>query len=533
MKAIILARVSDKKQDSNEAQVVRVSDYVKAKGLEPWKTVEIEESSTKGDREKFQKVIKIIQESKEPIALVVDTVDRLQRSFKESVQLDELRKSGKIVIHFYRENLVIHRDSNSAELLRWDMAVMFARSYVLQLSDNVKRAFEQKRRNGEWTGGVRLGYLNVTLDKEKRLRKDIIIDPNRGHLITEMFDMYSTGLESLETIRTKITKEGLRSKADFMLSKSCIENILKDSFYCGIAVSKKYGCYAHNYPRLVKKEVFDKCEQIRLKRRMVPNKEVSKEFTFKGLLRCQNCGCLITAERKIKKSGLSFVYYSCTNAKRICKRVYIPEKDLLKPVYKVLERFESITEDVQNDLVDELRKTTETEIVYHKAQINRIQTDYNSLKVKLDRLLEAFLDQSITKGVYDKKHQEYQDQSQLLEIEMSEHTKADYNYQTTVATVISVARRAKDIFDKSSDVAGKRAFLHALLQNPTLNGKKLCFTIASPFNLVLQLADSPTWLRGLDSNQRPTPYAYPLIAMRGGLYHSHEPVRLLGTRCFA
>jgi hypothetical protein len=104
-------------------------------------------------------------------------------------------------------------------------------------------------------------------------------------------------------------------------------------------------------------------------------------------------------------------------------------------------------------------------------------------------------EQRITKDVYDKKHQEYRDQIQTLEIEMSEHSKADYDYQTTVATVLSVARRAKTIFDNSSEPARKRAFLNYLLQNPTINGKKLYFTIASPFNLVLELASSPNWLQ--------------------------------------
>jgi site-specific DNA recombinase len=174
MKAIILARVSDKKQDSNEAQVVRVSDYVKRKGLTVWKTVEIEESSTKGDREKFQEVIKMIQESNETIALVVDTVDRLQRSFKESVQLDELRKAGKIEIHFYRENLLLRKDSNSSELLRWDMAVMFARSYVLQLSDNVKSKQNRCWRGGELIGKPPIGYESV-YDADGK-RTDVIFD---------------------------------------------------------------------------------------------------------------------------------------------------------------------------------------------------------------------------------------------------------------------------------------------------------------------------------------------------------------------
>ena len=44
----------------------------------------------------------------------------------------------------------------------------------------------------------------------------------------------------------------------------------------------------------------------------------------------------------------------------------------------------------------------------------------------------------------------------------------DYDYQTTVATVVSVARRAKQIFE-SSEPSEKRALLNYLFQNPTVN----------------------------------------------------------------
>ncbi len=76
---------------------------------------------------------------------------------------------------------------------------------------------------------------------------------------------------------------------------------------------------------------------------------------------------------------------------------------------------------------------------------------------------------------------------------MEEHTKGDHDYQTTVATVFSLARRAKEIFE-SSDPEEKRAFLNYLLQNPTVRDKKLEFTMRSPYNVVLELADCP--LRG-------------------------------------
>ena len=512
MKAINVSRVSTEEQkeagNSLPAQIERIKNYCKRKAFEIIRSFSFDESAYKEKRDEFDKLLDYVQEiaKKEKIAVCFDKVDRLSRSIfdKRVGTLYEMAVADKIELHFVSDGQVINNQMSAVEKFQFGMSLGLAKYYSDAIGDNVKRVFENKRRNGEWTGPVRLGYLNVSLNQEKKLRKDIIIDPDRGHLIQKMFELYAMGQDSLETIRMKMTELGLRTLKGNKLSKSGTEEILKDSFYCGIAISKKYGPYAHKYPRLITKELFDRCQQIRTKRSKMPYKARSKDFIFKGLLKCQNCGCSMSPEIKIKKSGLIFIYYACTNAKGICKRVYVPEKDLLRPVYEVLERFESITDEVQNGLVDELRKCTESEVVFHKAQINRIRTDYDNLKVKQDRLLEAYLDQSITKDTYDKKHQEYQDQIQLLEIEMSEHQKADYDYQTTVATVISVARRAKTIFEKSSDVAGKRAFLNYILQNPIVNEKTLGFTLRSPFNLVLELADNPVWLRGSDSNRQPT-----------------------------
>jgi|BioPla2DNA2_1021312.scaffolds.fasta_scaffold14691_6 hypothetical protein len=111
--------------------------------------------------------------------------------------------------------------------------------------------------------------------------------------------------------------------------------------------------------------------------------------------------------------------------------------------------------------------------------------------VKSSALLLA---RRITKNIYDNKHQEYQDKLQRLNIELEEYTTADYEYQTTVATVVSVARRARAIFENSSDIAGKRTFLNYLLQNPTIKDRKLYFSIAPPFDSILELADSSNWL---------------------------------------
>lgn len=502
MKAIIIARVSTEEQkeagNSLPAQLTRMQNYCERNDysllVEPFS---FDESAYKTKRDEFDKIIECINNAKEKIAVCFDKVDRLSRNIfdKRVALLYEKAVSNEIELHFVSDSQIINDKMNAGDKFAFGMKLGLSKYYSDAISDNVKRAFEQKRRNGEWTGAVRLGYLNISLDEEKRLRKDIIIDIERSHLIKKMFEMYSTGNYSLETIRKEITDLGLRSLKGFKISKSGIENILKDSFYCGIAFSKKYGSWVHKYPRLITKELFDKCQEIRSSKRKKSQKFLSKEFIFKGLLTCQNCGCSMTPEEHIKKSGKTYILYSCTNSKGICKREYVNEKTLLEPVYDILNKFKNITEDTQNMLVKEIRESTETEVVFHKAQLNRIRNEHDKIKQKDDKLLDAWLDADIAKDIYDKKHQEYQNKIELLHLEIEEHSRADYDYQTTVATVISIARRAKEIFE-SSETIEKRQFLNYLLQNPTVNEKKLCFTIASPFNLVLELADNPNWLRG-------------------------------------
>src|SRR3989344_8677124 len=228
MKAVILARVSTEDQlkegKSIPAQLEKAREHSKRIGVEIKSEYQFDESSTKDQREKFEKVIEEIRNSNEKLVLIVDTIDRLQRSFKESVVLDDLRKQDKVEIHFLRENLVISKNSNSADLLRWDMGVMFARSYVLQLSDNVKRSIEQKLRNGQWIGRPRIGYINITKEDGT---KDIIADPDLAHFIPKIYEYYITGV-SMDMLAKRIEKEGFRSSRSNRVYVSMIEKILKD-----------------------------------------------------------------------------------------------------------------------------------------------------------------------------------------------------------------------------------------------------------------------------------------------------------------
>lgn len=93
--------------------------------------------------------------------------------------------------------------------------------------------------------------------------------------------------------------------------------------------------------------------------------------------------------------------------------------------------------------------------------------------------------------------QELKDKQFDLGLELEQHTNADYDYSIQVATILDLSRRIRKIFE-SSEIAEKRAILNYLLQNPTVKGKKLEFTMRKPYNLVLELASCPDLLSVLD-----------------------------------
>lgn len=487
---IIINRVSDEEQleagNSLVAQNQRAQMYCRRSGLNEIESFSFQESAYKQKRDEFDDILKYVKEESEsrPIALCFDKVDRFSRGAifdKRVSELFEMATKGKIELHFASDNQVIHGELSAVENFHFMISLGLAKYYSDAISDNVKRAFEKLRREGVWLGKPRIGYMNIK--DEETGKNDIIIDPERGHLVARMFEMFATGQYSIETIWREIITKGLKSRDGNELSRSNIHYILRDSFYYGMAVSKKHGPYPHKYARLITKDVFDECQAVLDSRNQTRTKELSKPFMFKGLLKCAYCDCAMSAE--IKKG--KYVYYSCANGKGICKRTYVPESELLKPVYEAFVAFEAIPESVHKSLVDELRLIHEGEKVFHNKQISRVRAEYERIQSRMDELLNVRLDGSITSAEYERKLQELKSKQAILNIELEEYEEGNYRFFINVDRLLDLSRRMREIFD-SSEVMEKRAILGYLLQNPTVKDKEITYELRKPFDTVLELA---------------------------------------------
>jgi DNA invertase Pin-like site-specific DNA recombinase len=368
MKAVILARVSTAKQEeeghSLPAQIRRLQDYAKRKDFEIVQTFSFSESAGDKIRKKFEEVITYIKGHKDVRVLLCENVDRATRNFRDAVDLDEMRRKEGLEIHFVQDGFFINKNATGNQMFMWEAKVFLAKQYLNRLSDDVKRTNELKIQNQEWITKAPIGYIGVYGENGKR--ENIIPDPLKSQYIVKMFEMYATGSSSTKAIKNEMEKLGLKSncKTPIPLQKSKIHSILKDPFYYGV-MRIKGELYPHKYQPLISKQLFDRAQAVFAGHNKKPFRYACKPFAFRGLIKCADCGCVITAERAKGK----YNYYSCTNGKKThAKRLYIPEEDLLKPVYSVLKHIK-LTDGQIKRLIEGLKQTpTRQKTLFLKPQ---------------------------------------------------------------------------------------------------------------------------------------------------------------------
>lgn len=499
MKAVILARVSTKDQEdghSLDAQIANLELYAKRKNLTIIQRFTIIESSTKGERPEFERMITFIKDRKEKIALIVDTVDRLQRGFRETPVLNDLMNRDALELHFVKEGNVLSKDANSTQKLMWNMGVVMAQSYTDQLSDNVKRSIKHKINNGEWSGPAPLGYLNI--DDPDTNRKTIIPDPERAFLIKRLFQEYSTGTCSQAELIRKAKGWGLETRKGQAVSAQTFNLLIVNPFYYG-CMKVKGQLYPHIYQPIITKELFDACQTVRIGRgRTQAVKETKYPFLLRGLLKCAVSGSTVTCDLKKGK----YVYLICRDPNAPKQKVWIKEKDILDQIRDVFRSIQ-IPADVLAEILDHLKETHESEKAFHHASIKGLHKESEDNARKMDQLLDMFMDKSITKDIYDRKHTQFSARQLEINRLLEQHHSGNEQFKFALAGLITLASRAYDLFE-SSTIEEKRQLIGYVFSNLEMKGASLRYTLKKPFNLFVDLAACKEWLLDQDSNLGPS-----------------------------
>lgn len=485
MKAVILTRVSSKEQEEGHslaAQSTRLIEYANRRNLEVIKLYQIIESSTQGKRKEFTEMLNFCKKQKETIAIIADAVDRVQRSFKESVLLDDLVRKEKIELHFFREGMVIGKNANSMDIMRWDFAVMGAKTYVLQLSENVKRSNEFKTKNGEFCGQAPTGYVNCRNERGKAwLKPDEIMAPKIKHL----FELYSLGHTSIKELKIEADKIGMISRTGNKMTTSVLYNVLTNPFYYG-EMHCRGNIVPHIYEPIVSRELWDKCQAVRLGTAKKPFKYSALPFLYRGLLKCANTGKICTNE--LKKGR--FCYIVCYDPKG--KRIYIPEKEINSQIIEILKTFKLPKIRIE-EFKSFIASSKKAEIAYRNQEVGILQANLTKTTERIDKLVNLFIDGEIDKELYESKRNQLLREKNNLEHKIKAHSCADDCFNNIFCELIDIASNTSELFAFSKNIELKRNLIKMIFRTLEVKEGNLGYALNFPFSKMQNLATCSNW----------------------------------------
>lgn len=483
MKAILIARVSTEEQreagNSLPAQIVRLEKYCQSKGFSIFQTCSFDESAYTNDRSAFDKIIDIILEQKEKVVICCDKVDRLSRNVfdKRISLLYEKALNDEIELHFISDGQIINSRISAVEKFQFSISLGLAKYYSDAISDNVRRAQEQKLRKGEWLSKAPYGYKNITRADGKT---DIIVDEYQSEIIKKVFEWYASGAYSTELLGVKLNKEyGIK------WPKGYIAKILNNPFYHGIMVVKDK-TYPHRYPAIITNALFDQVQKFKENFKKKPFKYAGLEYIYRGLLRCGDCGLAITPEQH-----KGYVYYHCTqyNGKHGAK--WFREETITEKLGDIFRRMQMPKEVVQQTQ-ETLNQMHINKVEFHNKQFDILTNEQKTLTKMLDALYLDKLKGSITDSEYDRFYQTLRDQVSDVTIRLERLQEAEDNYYTTAKSVLVLTSCIYDLFI-GSEVEERRHIIKLLLSNLRIEGENVLYDVASPFNLIVECNDRQLW----------------------------------------
>ena len=282
-----------KSSESDERQAMSIESQVKemstlaAKENIFVKDIRSESFSAKasGTRPVFGKIIEDIKNGTFN-AILTWAPDRLSRNAGDLGSLIDLMDAKKLLrIRTYSQ---VFSDSSNEKFL-----LMILCSQAKLENDNrginVKRGIRAKCEMGWRPCMPPLGYYNRAFGGVK----DIVIDPVRGPIMKEMFFRAAYLGQSGRKLKKWLDSINFTTRTGKYVQVSLILAMLKNPFYYGqFEYPLESGqWYKGSHEPLITKEIFDRVSASRTSPRGV--KYGSKEFAYRGLFKCGNCGANI------------------------------------------------------------------------------------------------------------------------------------------------------------------------------------------------------------------------------------------------
>lgn len=485
IKYFLYARKSSEADDKQVASIPsQIDELKKIAQREELDVIEIlsEEQSAKAfGRPVFNKMLGKLKKH-EAKGILCWKLDRLARNFIDGGQIIDMLQHGMIehIQTFERS----YYPSDNVLL----MAVEFgmANQYIRDLSINIKRGIRNRVERGWCVGLAPIGYLNKIEEKEQRI---IIKDPERFDLVKKIWSLLLEKHYSIEKLYQIATnKFGLTQRNGKKPCLSKFHHTFTNPFYYGY-FRYKGELRKGNHEPMISIQNFNTAQEI-LHNRMKPQSK-THTFPFTGLIKCGECGAMITAEEKTKhqKNGNvhHYTYYHCTGRKDPnCNQQSITEKELEKQILSVLENIE-IPFEFHKWAMKQLRLENEKESKSRNKILENQQKALSGCVNKIDRLIDMRTSGEINEEEFSRKRTETSKEKAILEELLKDTCDRVDKWLDMADEVFHFARDAKKKFETGT-LEDKKQILACLGSNLILKDRILTVELREPLKPIKKMA---------------------------------------------
>lgn len=291
-------------------------------------------------RTAFQKMMSDA-EKKDFSTVIAWKVDRFGRNREESaVYKGRLRRLG-VSLAYVMEPI----PEGAAGFLMEGMLEATAEWYSRNLSENVTRGMYDNARHALANGAYPYGYRRGDDDH-------IAVDPARGPVVKEIYDLYCQGYSSSAVARI-LNDRGITTARGYSWRPSAIAGILSNERYTGVYL---YGDIRieDGMPALVTRSQFQEVQQLmKASHRAIRQSDPGSEFIMTGKMYCGLCGAAMIGDSGTAKNGTRHYYYSCLQKKnhRACTKKSVRKDETENTVIDFLLD-QVLTEPVMESMAD-------------------------------------------------------------------------------------------------------------------------------------------------------------------------------------
>ena len=286
---------------------------------------------------------------------------------------------------------------------------------------------------------------------------------------------------------------GLVGKTGKPLALASISHILDNPFYYGY-FRYRGEVHAGTHKSMISKKLFDKIQEALVANGKPRKKRGPKNFQFLGFATCGECGYAITAERKIKKSGLIYHYYHCTFKSRTqkCSQTrFLREEELAKQVQAMCQKV-SLPDEWRDKYLARLESEQADSRQSSGLFVQNLKNDISAITVRLSRLTDAYLAEALELGEYLERKNALMSEKKSLEEKLSDFERKGNHWLELMRNWILEANQAENLI-KAENLSGMKDFLMDIGSNRRIAAGILAGEFGKPWHF---FAEMPHHARG-------------------------------------